>query len=245
MAINKDSNAYTIIFAIAMCVVVGTSLVIVSQTLKPVQEKNVMNDKKQNILAAIQVEATLQDAGTKFEQYVKDAVILDANSQAVEVKSDVITEALTINALSEFKDKPATDRKYPLFICEKDGSRFFVMPVGGQGLWAGVWGYVAVGEDLNTIAGASFDHKSETPGLGAEIATPFFETQFTGKKIHDDNGEFVSIRVVKPGGPKSDHAVDGISGGTFTSVGVDEMLMRCMSVYSKYFKTMSKSTALN
>ncbi|HRE97403.1 MAG TPA: NADH:ubiquinone reductase (Na(+)-transporting) subunit C, partial [Flavobacteriales bacterium] len=141
MAINKDSNAYTIIFAIAMCVVVGTSLVIVSQTLKPVQEKNVMNDKKQNILAAIQVEATLQDAGTKFEQYVKDAVILDANSQAVEVKTDVIAEALTINALSEFKDKPATDRRYPLFICEKDGSRFFVMPVGGQGLWAGVWGY--------------------------------------------------------------------------------------------------------
>lgn len=115
----------------------------------------------------------------------------------------------------------------------------------GMGLWAGVWGYVSVEGDYSTVAGASFAHKSETPGLGAEIATPLFTDQFPGKKILDEGGNFVSIRVVKPGSvPLDEHIVDGISGGTFTSKGVDEMLNRCLKVYSAYFKSLG-TTANN
>lgn len=245
MAINKDSNSYTITFAIIMCIVVAALLAVISQSLKPYQDANILNEKKQNILAALGITTTLKEADGKFKEHVKEALILDANGQLVAPKNDPIQEALGINALTEFKDKKAEERMYPLFVCEKEGQKYYVMPVGGLGLWAGIWGYVSVGEDYNTVAGASFDHKSETPGLGAEISTPFFEDQFKGKKMNDEGGAFVSIRVVKPGSPKSDHSVDGISGGTFTSKGVDEMLIRCLSVYNNYFKSLNSTTAIN
>jgi Na+-transporting NADH:ubiquinone oxidoreductase subunit C len=240
MAINKESNAYTFIFSIIMCVVVGIALAMAAMALKPAQDKNVENEKKQSILSAIQVEVAHKEAENEFDKYVKNALVLDANGKIV---SEDFKEAFAISALDQFKNVPLEERKYPLFIAEKEGKKLYVMPVAGQGLWAGVWGYVAVGEDLNTVAGASFAHKSETPGLGAEIETPFFESQFPGKKIHDETGNFTSIRVLKPGGAKTEHTVDGISGGTFTSKGVDEMLSRCLQVYSLYFKSLSTETA--
>ena len=241
MAINKDSNAYTFIFAIIMCVVVGTTLAVAAKSLKPAQDKNVENEKKQSILAAIQVEVEHKKAGEEFGKYVKEALVLDASGKVI---SNDFNEAFSISALKEYKDVKPEARRYPLFIAEKDGGKLYVMPAAGQGLWAGVWGYVAVGEDLNTIVGASFGHKSETPGLGAEIETPLFEDQFPGKKINNEQGEFMSIRVVKPGGPATEHTVDGISGGTFTSKGVDEMLLRTLDVYNVYFKSIN-NTALN
>lgn len=245
MAIDKDSNVYTLIFSIVLCVVTAVALAITAMSLKPAQEANILNEKKQNILAALQIEVLRDDASAKFEEVIQEALVLDAKGVPVPAEGDKnaqIEKALGINALDQFKGVAEAERLYPLYVALKDGKKYYVMPVGGQGLWAGVWGYVSVGEDLNTVAGASFDHKSETPGLGAEINTPFFEDQFPGKKLSDASGNFVSIRVVKPGGPKTDHSVDGISGGTFTSKGVDEMLTRCLSVYNNYFKTLSSAT---
>jgi len=240
MAIDKESNSYTIIFSIIMCVVVGTLLAVTAIALKPLQEKNIENEKKKNILAAIGVEVEHSAASGEYEKYVKESLVIDAKGNP---KKDV--DAFTVDALVQFKDVEESDRLYPLFIAEKDGKKLYIMPVAGMGLWAGVWGYVSVGDDFNTVIGASFAHKSETPGLGAEIATPFFTDQFPGKKLNDESGNFVSIKVVKPGSvPIDDHVVDGISGGTFTSKGVDEMLSRCLKVYSEYFKTLS-TTANN
>jgi Na+-transporting NADH:ubiquinone oxidoreductase subunit C len=129
-----------------------------------------------------------------------------------------------------------TDIHYPLFICTVNDKRHFVIPVMGKGLWAGVWGYIGLEEDGKTISGAAFDHKSETPGLGAEISKDFFSNQFIGLKIIDDAGEFTPIKVVKPGTVVPGPYVDGISGGTFTSVGVDEMMKRTLVVYHKFFQ---------
>ena len=110
----------------------------------------------------------------------------------------------------------------------------------GKGLWAAVWGYIALDEKGEKIAGAVFDHKSETPGLGAEISQDFFEDQFIGKSLSDENG-YKAIEVNKPGSPLNDHQVDGISGGTFTSVGVEEMMERTLSVYQRYIKNSNRS----
>ncbi len=241
MAINKESNAYTIIFSIIMCVVVGSVLAVVSQALKPLQDKNVENDKKVSILAAIGIESDIKTSAAKYDEYVKEGMVLNSKG---EVTKKTLEEAFAVDTRTQYKElgagtRSADDMEYPLFICEKEGKKLYVMPVTGMGLWAAIWGYVSVGEDLNTVIGASFDHKSETPGLGAEISTPYFEDQFPGKKLHDESGNFISIKVIKPGAEaKTDHIVDGISGGTFTSVGVDEMLRRCIAVYSTYFKTM-------
>jgi Na+-transporting NADH:ubiquinone oxidoreductase subunit C len=82
-----------------------------------------------------------------------------------------------------------------------------------------------------------FDHKGETPGLGAEINQPFFMDPFNGKKIFNEQGEFVSVDVVKGGAdPSSPHQVDAISGGTITSKGLEAMLDSSLISYQNFFK---------
>ena len=110
----------------------------------------------------------------------------------------------------------------------------------GKGLWAAVWGYIALDSEGEKIAGAVFDHKSETPGLGAEISQDFFEDQFIGKSLSNES-VYKAIEVKKPGSPLNEYQVDGISGGTFTSVGVEEMMDRTLSVYQKYIKNSNRS----
>jgi Na+-transporting NADH:ubiquinone oxidoreductase subunit C len=101
----------------------------------------------------------------------------------------------------------------------------------GSGLWGPIWGFVAVGDDKETIYGATFDHKTETPGLGAEIKQEFYYTQYVGEKITAE------IKSVKDGSGKivANGSVDGITGGTITSKGVEEMVNRTLAVYVKYF----------
>lgn len=128
-------------------------------------------------------------------------------------------------------------RQLPVFKCEKDGLTLYVLPMRGKGLWGPIWGYVALESDLNTIYGAVFDHKTETPGLGAEINQNWFQEPFRTKKIFDDAGQFVSIEVVKGGSDASDvHSVDAISGGTITSKGVEAMVFDCLSAYQPFFE---------
>src|SRR5690606_7287922 len=113
-----------------------------------------------------------------------------------------------------------------------DGKKFFILSVRGSGLWDEIWGNVALEEDLRTLAGASFDHKGETPGLGAEIKdNPAFSAQFLGKTIYDQTGEFTSVTVRKGGAKDPANEVDGISGATITCNGVTEMLDRGIQYY--------------
>ena len=99
---------------------------------------------------------------------------------------------------------------------------------------------MALEADLNTIAGAVFDHKGETPGLGAEINTGWFQEPFIGKTIFNEEGEFVSVEVVKGGAdPSSMHQVDAISGGTITSKALEEMMIDCLAGYVAHFKALA------
>jgi Na+-transporting NADH:ubiquinone oxidoreductase subunit C len=90
---------------------------------------------------------------------------------------------------------------------------------------------------MNTIYGANFDHQGETPGLGAEISTPIFEDPFVGKKLFDESGNLISIIVAKVGqDAPAEHKVDGISGGTITSKGLEKMLLDDFTSYQEFFK---------
>ena len=116
-------------------------------------------------------------------------------------------------------------RQYSI-ICA-DGSKGIALRLDGKGLWGPIWGYVVLTEDGTTIKGVAFDHKSETPGLGAKITEAAFMKSFEGKKLYDKDGNYVSVRVLKPGtSPEiaKDNRVDAISGATITSRGVDEMM---------------------
>jgi Na(+)-translocating NADH:ubiquinone oxidoreductase C subunit len=130
---------------------------------------------------------------------------------------------------------------YPLFVLEKNGELMYVVPMVGTGLWGPIWGYVTIADDGETVVGAVFDHKSETPGLGAEINQPSFQKPFEGKTIYDERGDFTGIKVKKGGAKGSPHAVDAISGGTITSNGVTEMIMRTLKLYEPYLSSIGKS----
>ena len=248
MAINKDSNGYVIGFSVVMVVVVGALLAYIATALKPMQDANVFNEKKQNILQSIGLrDMERSSAEAEFKNYVKERVLLNYDGEIAEGAKVYTSEEevdptdkkdpFNLDMLKQYKanKEDYTSRVFPLYICEKDGEKLVVAPVQGQGLWAGVWGYISLNTE-GVIQGAVFDHKSETPGLGAEITKDFFEEQFIGKSIRKSNGEFGSVRVVKPGQELYDSQVDGISGGTFTSVGVDEMIQGTLVVYDKYLK---------
>jgi Na+-transporting NADH:ubiquinone oxidoreductase subunit C len=254
MAINKESQSFTFIFSIVMVVVVATVLALAAMGLKEPQQENQKQEKMQNILASIQVIVDRSEASAEFGTYVKQRLTLNhkgevvsslegpVKSLATDGKEAFESDAFNIDIKKQFRDQSLSpdDKRYPLFICEKDGKSSYVVPMVGTGLWGPIWGFLALGPDMNTVIGATFDHKTETPGLGAEINQSWFQDPFVGDKIFDNNGEFVSIKVIKGGADANDkHGVDAITGGTITSVGVSNMLENTLSVYVPYFKNNS------
>ncbi|MCB0484264.1 MAG: NADH:ubiquinone reductase (Na(+)-transporting) subunit C [Flavobacteriales bacterium] len=236
MTFDKNSNGFTFGFAVVMVVVVGALLSIAAMGLKPRQEENVRREKMQNILSAIQISVSAEDAQSQYDKYVVEEIVLDNTGGIVEG-----IRAFNVDIQKQYKEfksgiRKNTELEFPLFRCEKDGETFYVVPLVGTGLWGPIWGYLALKDDLNSIYGATFDHKSETPGLGAEIKEGIFLQQFTGDKVY--NNGVVELSVLKGGGgAENEFGVDGITGGTITSRGVDEMLKRTLSVYQPYFET--------
>lgn len=232
MAVNKDSNGYTFLFAILMVVIVGTGLAAVSIGLKPAQDKNLRVKKKMDILGALNIGCTRANAAEHYDMYIleDECLVLNANGNP----TDGI--AFDIDIKKDYKNKNLDfcDRKYPLYVANVDGEKKYVIPVVGSGLWGPIWGFIAVNGDKSSIYGATFDHKTETPGLGAEIKQPFFYNQYTGESI-SENGQYKKIKIVKDGSGKEPGKVDGITGGTITSKGVEEMVDRTLQVYVKYF----------
>jgi Na+-transporting NADH:ubiquinone oxidoreductase subunit C len=238
MAINKDSNGYTFIFAIALVAVVGTGLAAISIGLKPFQDKNVEIKKKMDILSAINVQEingsdtlaiSRKNAEKLYDQYIIQNECVVIGSDGKERNLD----AFQVDIKKQYRDKNLSwcDRDYPLYVADVDGSKKYIIPVVGSGLWGPIWGYIAVDDDKETIYGATFDHKTETPGLGAEIKQSFYYEQYVGEKISS------GIKSVKDGTGKEvgNGKVDGITGGTITSKGVEEMVNRTLEVYVKYF----------
>ena len=247
MAVNKDSNGYTFTFAIIMVIVVGTLLTTISMSLKDRQDTNEEDKKRMDILAALNVpDVTRKNAAELYEKYIKDEKVLTffgrdtmivQKAAGPDGKPDYLT-AFEVDVKADYKNKTLgpTDKYYPLFIGEVDGKAVSVVPMVGSGLWGPIWGYVALQEDNITVFGAAFDHKTETPGLGAEIKEGFFEEQWIGEQIYNlEDGQFTSVNVKKGGAsPDDKHAVDAITGGTITSNGVTEMAKRTFAIYRKY-----------
>ena len=242
---NKNSNRFTLFFAAVMVVVVAVLLSLAAIELGPYQAQNVRREKMQNILSSIGVVSKPAEAEKLFNQYVKEQVLL--NKEGKPVSGDITAFDIDLKKeLDKVKTGNADKQLFPLFVFNKNGKLYFVIPVRGKGLWGPIWGYIALEEDMNTIYGASFGHKGETPGLGAEIDGAEFQQQFVQKKIFDKEGNFVSVTVIKGGAaPGNLHGVDAVSGGTVTSNGVTEMLKRTLGSYIPYFRSKATDTARN
>ena len=225
---DRNSNTYTFLYAAVMVILVAAILASVSMALKPAQKKNVEIDKKQNILASVNIESTVLNAEEIYAEKVVDEFLV--NTKGEKVDGDAFTTDLKKERAAGF-DKMTL----PVFVVKTDKGMKYVLPVYGAGLWGPIWGYVSVNDDMNTIFGANFDHEGETPGLGAEISTTPFEEPFKGKQIFDATGKLVSILVAKVGEVAPEvHKVDGISGGTITSKGLEKMLQDDFARYEKF-----------
>ncbi len=237
------SNTYIFVFSLIMVTIVAVLLSFFAIQLKPRQEMNVQIEKKQDILRSVGKAEKVGEAADKntyineeFDKFITDSYVVDFQGNKVEANAFDVMIALNYEIR-----KPHEERNYPVFVySENGGPKKYVLPVLGKGLWGPIWGYIALEEDLNTIYGAVFDHKGETPGLGADINKEWFQAPFAGKTLFDENGKFVSIEVVKGGAdPANKHQVDAISGGTITSKGLEAMVQDCMAGYVAYFKVLT------
>ena len=236
---HKDSNKATFLFSSGMVIVIAIMLSVAAIVLGPYQARNTRIEKMENILSSVGINGTSDEAEANFSKYIIKQVVLDSNGEPVNGE----TPAFDIDLKKELdKEKTGNQDKelFPLFVCQKENKTFYIIPVRGKGLWGPIWGFIALEEDMNTVYGVSFGHKSETPGLGAEIETAKFQEKFKGKKILDDEGKFVSVKVVKGSSASTNpHGVDAVSGATITSDGVSEMLQRTLTNYIAYFKKIS------
>lgn len=230
---NTNKNSYTIIYAIIMVVVVALVLAFVSGSLKEKQTKNVNLDKKKQILQAIKIDTKDGDAEALYKEYITEGLIVNNKGEVI---SNSLDDVFNVEIKKE-QSKSLEERQLPIYVATVDGKQKYILSLYGAGLWGPIWGYISLDDDKNSVYGTYFSHASETPGLGAEIATETFQKHFEGKKIMNANNEFVSIAIVKPGKSANDRDyVDGISGGTITSKGVEAMLEHSIGQYNGFLQ---------
>ena len=222
MEINTEKNTYTLLFAVGL-VVVGTLLAAIDSSLKDKIRINKILEKQQNILYAIGINENegnsvnfiaADKAEEEFNKYVTKQIYI----QGDEVIEDDKAYLIDVKKQKALAKDPSYVRKLPLFIAEKDGRNLYVAPIRGKGLWDAIWAYVSVDEDM-VIRGIYFDHKAETPGLGANIKQRFFMDDFIGESLLDSQGNFKGVTVSKTNlDPKNedkyDNEVDAIAGST-------------------------------
>ena len=165
---RTNRNSYTFICGMIVGMVVGSIVAFAATTLQPLQNENVRKEKMQNILATVGIETSRDKSETLYNQYIYEALALNENGDVIET-----VDAFKVDLKKELR-KPAKEQSYPLYLAEIEGEKFFIIPLYGKGLWDDIWGYIALKDDRNTIQGAVFDHKGETPGLGAEITQDLY-----------------------------------------------------------------------
>lgn len=235
MALNKNSNLYTIIYTVVMVVIVGVLLAAAATILKPMQDANALLEKKTAIMKAFGNE------GGDFDKLVTMGVInINENGNAEFVAIDKEDKADIDGVFELLADRKAlaeVTNNLPIFEYKEEGKApLYVLPLVGKGLWGDIWGYIALERvaDNVKIAGIVMDHAGETPGLGAEIATDGVQGKFVDKLLYDGAGEF-AVRMRKGGASNLDHEVDAITGGTKTCDGVNEMLSTSINKYKPFF----------
>jgi len=247
----RQSNSYVLIFTLIMTIIVGGVLALANQLLMGAQKESIELDTKSSILKAVTTVDKKTDVLDLYNKRIKSIVVdINGNEIAKGDKGEPLV-AENVDVSKEFK-KDYKERKYPVFKymseSNPDQVEAYIVPVYGSGLWDRIWGFVAIKNDLETIAGVSFAHKGETPGLGARISEQDIQSRYVGKSIYNDNGNFVSVTMVKGeaggGGESSISAfndkpnqVDGLSGATLTAKGVNEMVKKYMGYYQKYFRS--------
>ena len=231
--LDTNSDIYAIIYSAVVVVIVAFLLAGVSSLLSPKQQDNIRLDKKKQILASLNIK-NVPDAAAEYDNVIKSDPIININGNVVKE-----------NGGFEVANDAVEDSNLPLYVAEVNGAKKYIIPMTGNGLWGGIWGYIALNDDCNTIYGVYFSHASETPGLGAEIAGDKFQNRFTKdkdgnavvKKVYDEAGK-VALAVEKGKGTAGeDYHIDAVSGATITCSGLQTMLETKLAPYYNYLKS--------
>jgi Na+-transporting NADH:ubiquinone oxidoreductase subunit C len=223
-----------------MVVVVGSLLAFFANFTKDLRVKNDQVKAQIDILSAIGIQADRSNATEMFTQFIKEQKVITGTDVSDDDKAYLIDVKKEMDAA-----KKGNLQRLPLFVAEKDGKTLYILPVRGNGLWDAIWGYIALNDDLKSINGVYFDHKAETPGLGANITESYFTEDFKGENLYDASGNFKGIEISKSNGDpnnedKTDNQVDAISGATITGNGVGAMINSGIRAYLPYFETLKK-----
>ncbi len=230
---NTNSNTYTIIYASVMVIIVAFLLAFVSSSLKPLQDANVAIDKKSQILASLNIrDLEKSEIESTYDKVITCDPIIKADGTIVNEGTGKDEASFVLDS------KDITDAKMPLYIANVDGATKYVIPVTGRGLWGGLWGYIALNDDCQTVFGAYMSHASETAGLGSLLVEPWFQERFLGKKLFKEDANKVALTVVKAGAVKeADYEVDGLTGATLTTVGIASMVQDGLQKYIGFINT--------
>ncbi len=245
--LNKNSDNYILIFAIIMTVVLGAVLSFVSLSLASTQKGERDFEQKKfillSVLGADKVEALSKtEVVAMYDAQVVDFVV-DQTGKKIDnlAAKDVIVAKEYKKLNKDGTVKSGETLKMPIYQFKSAEGVVvnYILPAFGFGLWDNIWGFVALESDLNTIKGVIFDHKGETPGLGARITEGKVQQRFIGKKMYDANGA-AALQLMKGEGldySSEANKVDGMSGATLTSNGLNHMFTNYFNLYKNYFST--------
>jgi len=231
----QQSNTYIIIFTALMTIFFGFILSITRMKLEPIQDIQVEIDTKKKILGAVMEISSFspEEILSTYDKKMKSVVV---NIKG-EIKDSIVAEE--VNIQKNFKIN-SEDRQYPVFMYSSTGESIdaYIFPMFGNGLWDWISGFVALDKDLNRVIGVAFDHKTETPGLGARISSSEIQDRYKGKEIYDVDGKLVSIFMLRRENNDnlSKHEVDGMSGATITGKGLNNMLTHYFDCYRAFIE---------
>ena len=232
------SNRYTLIFTTTITMVLAFILSSVFSSLDDLTQKNIQADIKKNILSSLGFSPSIEAPWTveNVEEIFNESIV----SFVVNSSGKVVP-----NKLPEDIDPKLEKDLFPLYKKVVDGNTDgFAIPISGKGLWGTMYGYFAIEPDGATAKGITFYRHIETPGLGAEVDKPWFQQNFVGKRFIDDDGNLVGIQTVKGKVDESSdeayHLVDGITGATMTSRGLNQFLLKGLQTYNPYFDQIRK-----
>ncbi|MCZ4311367.1 Na(+)-translocating NADH-quinone reductase subunit C [Vibrio sp. 10N.222.54.F12] len=229
MASNNDSIKKTLFVVIALSLVCSIIVSTAAVVLKPKQQANAVLDQQTKILEVAGIELA-GDIPALYAENIEPRLVdfatgdfVDGDAAAYDQRKAAKDPAQSIKLSAEDDIAKIIRRANTGTVyLVKDGAETskVIIPVHGNGLWSMMYAFVAVETDGNTVSGITYYEQGETPGLGGEVENPTWRAQFVGKKLFDENHK-PAIQVVKGGAPQgSEHGVDGLSGATLTSVGV-------------------------
>lgn len=236
---DKNSTAYTVLFAAAVCLICGVAVASAAVGLRERQENNKVIDKKSKVLAAARLLPTGAVSADEISRLYEENV----TPRVVELKSGKFVDAMDARSfdMKQAMSDPSSSEKAPpnaaqvarlptnslIYEIGKDGiTESLVLPVQGKGLWSTLYGFLALSADTETIQGLIFYQHGETPGLGGEVDNPRWRKLWQGRKPFDSSYEPVIAVLKGQAGTVDDdpHHVDGLSGATITSRGVTHLV---------------------